>query len=255
MLRRRDVRDSCQPHLAAVVSVLALLGCGEAATPVNGDPPAEAGLVWPIDCVPGETCGAQIGYPDTDGDGRAFDCSAPGYAGHEGTDISITWEDVDRGMPVLAAAAGVVLWTFDGKYDRCPNPDEPDCAPPVGGLQPGSRSGYTVCTSNGAYCGTGSCCCFWCFAGGNVVVLRHTGVPGVFATRYDHLKRGSILVQPGDSVQAGQKIAEAASAGHSTGPHLHFEVWGDGYYRPTDPWAGSCGPTTHSLWRQDPPWR
>ena len=71
--------------------------------------------------------------------------------------------------------------------------------------------------------------------GGNVIVIRHTGVDGVFATRYDHLRRNSVLVRPGDTVRRGQKIAEAGSAGNSTGPHLHFEVWGTGFYELTDP--------------------
>jgi murein DD-endopeptidase MepM/ murein hydrolase activator NlpD len=88
-----------------------------------------------------------------------------------------------------------------------------------------------------------------------VVVIRHTDVPGVFATRYDHLKKNSILVTPGEYVSQGQKIAEVGSAGSSTGPHLHFEVWGTGFYQLTDPWAGDCGPRfTDPLWAYDPPW-
>ncbi len=212
-------------------------------------------LVWPIDCVPGQTCLEHIGYPDIDEDGQAFDCGAPGYTGHQGTDINLTWERMDAGVAVLAAAAGDVLWVFDGKYDRCPSSTEPDCQPPSFDLAPGLSSGHTVCTQSGNYCGTGSCCCFWCFAGGNVVVIRHTGVPGVFATRYDHLKKNSILVQPGQHVEQGQQIAEAASAGNSSGPHLHFEVWGSGYYELADPWAGPCGPNRNNpLWAFDPPW-
>jgi murein DD-endopeptidase MepM/ murein hydrolase activator NlpD len=213
-------------------------------------------LIWPIDCVPGETCSDYIGYPDIDQDGRAFNCGAPGYKGHQGTDINITWEQMDAGVDVLAAAAGQVLWVFDGKYDRCPNATETDCQPPNSSLQPGLISGHTVCTGSGNYCGTGSCCCFWCFAGGNLVVIRHTGIPGVFATRYDHLKKNSIVVAPGEIVQQGQKIAEAGSAGNSSGPHLHFEVWGSGFYELADPWAGPCGPNTNNpLWAFDPPWQ
>lgn len=244
--------------IAVVVLGAAVLtsSCGDGDTPAGTENGYEPGpLTWPIDCVPGQSCSASIGYPDIDEDGQAFDCGPPGYTGHQGTDIGITWNQMDSGVPVLAAADGEVLWVFDGKYDRCPNPSEPDCEEPSGGASPGDNSGYRVCTPLGDYCGTGSCCCFWCFHGGNVVVIRHTGITGVFATRYDHFKRNSILVAPGDPVQAGQMIGEVGSAGHSTGPHLHFEVWGAGYYQLADPWAGPCGASTNrSLWQHDPPW-
>jgi len=220
-------------------------------------PNALAGdLIWPVDCIPAITCNNRIGYPDIDWDGQAFDCSAPGYAGHQGTDIGITWSKMDSGVSVFAAADGIVLWVFDGKYDRCPDLDNPDCqAPPPGWFVAGESNGYRVCTERGNYCGTGSCCCFWCFDGGNVVVIKHPNVPGIFATRYDHLKTNSILVSPGEFVQQGQKIAEVGSSGHSTGPHLHFEVWGTGYYVLADPWEGPCGPNfDNSLWKNDPPY-
>jgi len=213
-------------------------------------------LIWPVDCTPGVTCHNRIGYPDIDGDGQAFDCSAPGYRGHQGTDIGITWSQMDSGVSVFAAADGFVLWVFEGKYDRCPDQDNPDCqAPPPDWFVAGESNGYRVCTELGNYCGTGGCCCFWCFDGGNVVVIKHSNVPGVFATRYDHLRTDSILVSPGEFVQQGQKIAQVGSAGHSIGPHLHFEVWGTGYYELADPWAGPCGPNfDNPLWKNDPPY-
>jgi len=157
---------------------------------------------------------------------------------------------------VYAAASGEVLWVFDGKFDDCPS-EHPDCqAPPEGWAEPGQSNGYRVCTETGPYCAEGTGSCFWCFDGGNVVVIRHEDGTGVFATRYDHLKAGSITVAPGTSVTKGQKIAEAGSAGHSTGVHLHFEVWTGGYYLLADPWAGPCGPNTaEPLWDNgNTPW-
>jgi murein DD-endopeptidase MepM/ murein hydrolase activator NlpD len=224
-------------------------GAGGAAGELN----EPTGLAWPIDCIPDETC-VRLGYPDIDGDGLAHDCNEPGYVGHEGTDIDITFEAQAAGTAVFAAADGVVVFAFDGKHDQCPDENEPDCQPPQS-TEPGSSNGTTVCTPVGPYCGTGEEGCAWCFAGGNVIVIRHHDVPGVFATRYDHLKKNSVLVEPGDTVTRGQKIAEAASAGSSTAPHLHFEVWGTGFYELADPWAGQCGPNTGpSLWAYDPPW-
>lgn len=217
-------------------------------------PPPPAALYWPIDCDIGGTC-SSVGYPDVDDDGQAFNCGAPGYTGHDGSDIRFSWTQMDAGIDVLAAADGQVLWVFDGKYDRCPNAAEADCKAPTSPLSPNMSQGYAVCTPLGPYCGSGTGNCFWCFFGANVVVIRHQNTPGVFATRYDHLRNGSIVVTPGQTVTAGQKIAEGASAGNSTGPHLHFEVWGAGFYDPVEPWAGACGPNVdESLWEYDPPW-
>ena len=54
---------------------------------------------------------------------------------------------------------------------------------------------------------------------GNAVVIGHGGN---LATLNAHLS--SILVKPGQQVQAGQIVGLVGSTGMSTGPHLHFEV-------------------------------
>jgi murein DD-endopeptidase MepM/ murein hydrolase activator NlpD len=41
---------------------------------------------------------------------------------------------------------------------------------------------------------------------------------------YLHLKTGSILVQPGERVAAGQTVANAGNTGGDYEPHLHFEM-------------------------------
>lgn len=205
---------------------------------VLGEP---AALGWPIGCIPGQTC-VGMGYPDIDSDGKAFNCGQPGYTGHSGTDIGVTWAQMDAGVPVFAAADGTVLWVRDGEYDRCPSPD-PEC-----------QSDHYYCFGPGSYCGVGTCCCTWCFTG-NLIVIRHEGLSDVFATTYGHLREGSLLVQPGDHVTKGQKIAEVGSSGASSGPHVHFDVWGSGFWEAKDPWSGGCGSNFDTwMWEYDPPW-
>lgn len=65
---------------------------------------------------------------------------------------------------------------------------------------------------------------------GNYVKIDHqTG----YETLYAHCSL--LLVSPGDEVERGQVIALVGSTGHSTGPHLHFEVRLNGLnYNPAD---------------------
>jgi murein DD-endopeptidase MepM/ murein hydrolase activator NlpD len=52
-----------------------------------------------------------------------------------------------------------------------------------------------------------------------MVVIKHSS--GI-ATVYAHNSR--LLVKRGQWVRQGARIAISGSSGHSTGPHLHFEI-------------------------------
>jgi len=59
---------------------------------------------------------------------------------------------------------------------------------------------------------------------GNTVVMKH---PDGLQTRYAHL--ASTGVRKGDLIGAEEVLGSVGNSGHSTGPHLHFEVlrWGE----------------------------
>lgn len=61
-------------------------------------------------------------------------------------------------------------------------------------------------------------------AGGGIIVIEHHIDGATLATAYIHMWQTGIHVTPGQKVTAGQHIGDVGSSGHSTGPHLHFEV-------------------------------
>jgi murein DD-endopeptidase MepM/ murein hydrolase activator NlpD len=68
----------------------------------------------------------------------------------------------------------------------------------------------------------------WMGGYGNYTCIQHTGS---LSTCYGHQSR--IAVSVGQSVSQGQVIGYSGNTGHSTGPHLHFEVRVGG--NPVDP--------------------
>ena len=69
----------------------------------------------------------------------------------------------------------------------------------------------------------------WTAETGNVIIVRHASG---FISIYKH--NGTLHKHQGDLVKSGEVIASAGNSGeYSTGPHLHFELWNEGY--PVDP--------------------
>lgn len=109
---------------------------------------------------------------------------------HDGVDIGAA-----RGTPIKAVAAGLVIHMECDKAEKGYNCDR-DGSPSTPG-------------------------CGW------YLDIRHpAGGPGTkddYVTRYCHMLRRP-LVKTGDKVTAGQRIGVVGNSGHSSGPHLHFEV-------------------------------
>ena len=137
--------------------------------------------------------------------GKDWNCGTKRYGGHKGNDWGVgSFSGMKAGRDVVAAAAGKVSYTHDGEYDQC-------------------TSGK--CAGGGGF--------------GNYVRLQHSN--GRF-TYYAHLKKGSVAVKTGQSVNCGQKLGQAGSSGYSTGPHLHFEVrTSSSSSSARDPFKGGCG--------------
>lgn len=114
-------------------------------------------------------------------------------------------KSVIGGQPVYAACAGTVEEAFDGLDDtgEDTNLDEVE-----------ARFGEHARID------------------GNHVLLRH---PGEELSLYSHLEKGSICVQAGEEVEAGQLLGRVGSSGSSWLPHLHFHVMREGLAGPGVP--------------------
>ncbi|MFP4125698.1 MAG: M23 family metallopeptidase [Alphaproteobacteria bacterium] len=168
-------------------------------------PSARAGppFVWPVACRHGEDCWI-VRHVDRDPGPGVLDvaCGRLSGDGHAGTDIALADLSVlARGVAVLAPAAGTVVGVRDGM---------PDIATDAAGAPP----------LDGRNCGNG-------------VRLEHAGG---WVSQLCHLRRGSILVRPGDRVAAGTAIGLVGLSGETSFPHLHVGFEHDG--RPIDPMDG-----------------
>ncbi len=64
----------------------------------------------------------------------------------------------------------------------------------------------------------------WTHSGGHTIIVQHADG---FVTVYKHNQR--LLKRLGDRVQQREGIAVSGNTGqHTTGPHLHFELWNNG---------------------------
>jgi len=137
--------------------------------------------------------------------GRDYNCGGKFYRGHLGTDILLRNFQVQDSGVTVVAAAAGQVSVV--------HDGEPD------------RNAVQDAAND------------W-----NVVHILH---PGGTTSVYGHLRRGSILVTPGQAVTAGTPLGLVGSSGISNWPHLHFEVRRGA--SPIDPWSGPCQ-LGQSLW-------
>jgi hypothetical protein len=123
-----------------------------------------------------------------------------------------------QGVPVVAAAPGIVRRMRDGMADR----------------------GLSNAASREAIAGQ-EC--------GNGVVIEHGEG---WETQYCHLQQGSVRVTVGQSVERGQQLGNIGLSGKTEFPHVHLTVRHRG--KVIDPFTGlpqsaGCGGGGASLWR------
>ncbi|WP_120500245.1 M23 family metallopeptidase [Roseovarius sp. EL26] len=200
-----------------------ILWCGTLidvlAAPVLAEAPT---LVLPLDCVLGQNCYIED-YVDADPseDQRDYTCGLKSRDGHHGTDIGLlSFEAMQEGVDVLAAAPGVVSAVRDGVADVAFTPENLD-------------------QIKGQECGNG---------------IRIDHGDG-WKTLYCHMRKGSLLVQGGDVVQAGQPVGQVGLSGLTNFPHVHFSVTKDD--EEIDPFAPQqtqeCGQNEdQDLWSETP---
>lgn len=185
------------------------------------DPPL---FGFPVDCKLGTDCWT-VNYVDVDPspeNAKDFRCQTKTYEGHKGTDFAIRSRiEMEQGVNVLAAKDGKVLRLRDGQDDL-----------------PKTEEQYQNIRRQNTDCGNG------------IVIDHGDGL----STYYCHLKKGSILVKPGDQVKEGSVIAQIGQSGFSEFPHLHFTIiWENGHM---DPFTGmlkddGCGEYKGNMWKDN----
>ncbi|HXG78447.1 MAG TPA: M23 family metallopeptidase [Methyloceanibacter sp.] len=183
-------------------------------------PAAAIELELPVACAVGTDCFIQQ-YVDRDKAAGVQDyaCGGETYDGHDGTDIRLrSTAEVEKGVAVLAAAAGTVVGLRDGIPDRLVRTKEDRDA--VANIE----------------CGNG-------------VRIDHGGG---WVTQYCHLRQGSVAVKKGEQVKAGTKLGEIGYSGEAAFAHVHLGVSKDDQW--IDPFLpdpnAACGAQSGMLWSE-----
>jgi hypothetical protein len=185
------------PIAGAALCVLALLTLPAAAD-------EEPRFDLPVACAADAGCVVRSFVDEDPGPGaKDWHCGRLTYDGHKGTDIRVPdGVAMAKGVQVLAAAPGTVLRLRDGMDDVSIR-----------------VTGADAVKDREA---------------GNSLIIDHGGG---WETQYGHLRNGSIIVKPGQTVTAEQPIALMGLSGNTEFTHTHFEVRHNG--KPVDPYNGA----------------
>jgi hypothetical protein len=107
------------------------------------------------------------------------------------------------GRPILAPVHGVVVRVHDGEVDHAARRSQLSLVPYALGQRARLREGVAG------------------VAGNHLVIASSDG--GAFVA-LAHLRAGSIRVEAGEEVTAGQHVADCGNSGNSTQPHVHLQV-------------------------------
>ena len=123
-------------------------------------------------------------------------------------------------FPVSSKMSHKITQSFNGRFSHSKRPSiyAVDIATPVGTYISAAREGTVIWVKDDYYMGGKNK--YFLDKANYVKVLHQDGTYAVYA----HILLGSALVNPGDKVVAGDRLARAGSSGYSTGPHLHFVI-------------------------------
>lgn len=204
---------------AGIIGAAVILGLGAATA--FGAEPAPPRLSMPVQCVIGTDCWISK-YVDHDPsrDMRDYACGRLADDGHKGTDFAVRdMKAAEAGVMVKAAAAGTVLGMRDGMED------------------------ISIKLTGTSSVANREC--------GNGMVIAHGGD---WQTQYCHLRKGSVRVKTGDTVEAGDTLGMLGLSGATEYPHVHFEVRHG--KKIVDPFLGDgdasvCGVGAARLWTDE----
>jgi murein DD-endopeptidase MepM/ murein hydrolase activator NlpD len=164
---------------------------------------------------PGETEAFTLSPTDTNG---GWEYSYTNYY-KLGSSVAVP-DDYVYALPYAPGTTHRITQGYDGKFShQGSNKYAIDWQMPEGTAVCAARGGLVVRVKDDSDCGGPS---IKYDPYNNYVLIRHDdGTLG----QYCHLKKGGVVVHPGEIVKTGDLIALSGDTGFTTGPHMHFCVF------------------------------